>query len=207
MLEYFHKNSIFLLVVLTVFVGVSVIEMLANRETKQATIKDRLLNVGAGAVFLIAGGHLAALLFSEVMQLHLFKVSTLNPIAYMVLFVLVVVAPIIFLGLHPTGLLYATYFGLFFLYFGHSRLNLDLGPLSHVFVGPRFHRVHLQLHSSDLNCNFAQYFPFLDRIFGTHSEPRPISEVETGVDGCASMREQWAPIIWPIPLWKGSAVN
>lgn len=253
MLEYIQKEGTTFLAILVVFIAVALMEMAAARKGKQVALKDRLLNVSAGAVFLIIGGYMAASLAAYVMQFQIFKVNTLDPIVYMLLFVLiqdfiyyfyhrlqhswswlwgihklhhtdtdvnittshrthileqpiqlilVVVIPILFLGIQPTGLQYAIYFAMFFLYFGHSKLNLDLGPLSHIFVGPRFHRVHHSLHPDELNRNFAQYFSFLDRIFGTYSAPVPISEVDTGVEGCSSTKQQWTPIIWPISALK-----
>lgn len=113
---------------------------------------------------------------------------------------LLIAAPVLlFLGYHPAGLLYVTLLNLFFLYLGHARVNLNLGWLSRLFVGPCFHRVHHSASPEHLNKNFAQFFSFLDLVFGTYARPQPIGEIETGVPGCTARRDQWAPMVWPLP--------
>jgi len=117
---------------------------------------------------------------------------------------LLIFVPVIFiLGFHPAGVMIAFFFTMFFLYFGHSRLDLDLGPLSRVLVGPQFHRLHHSLDARHLNRNFAQYFSFLDLIFGTYRSPRPLSKTQTGIRGCRSRKAQVASIFWPLSaVWE-----
>lgn len=111
---------------------------------------------------------------------------------------------VLFLGFHLTGFLYVTYIGMFFLYFGHTRLDINLGPLTPVIVGPCFHRVHHSIRPEHVNRNFAQYFSFLDLLFGTFAKPPSINEIDTGVVECANYRDQWLPMIWPISLLTSS---
>lgn len=112
--------------------------------------------------------------------------------------ILISVPIVLFIGFHPTGFLYITYISMFFLYFGHTKLNIDLGPLSTIFVGPCFHRVHHSVRPEHMNKNFAQYFSLLDLFFGTFEKPQPIGNVETGIAECKSRRDQWLPMIWPL---------
>ena len=255
MLDYLIERKTFLLVVLAIFITVSLVEILVSRNGRQATVSDRLRNIGAGAVFLIVGGYIASLAIEQLTRLHVFRISRLDPFVYVgmllllqdsiyyfyhrlqhswaflwglhklhhtdtdvnvttshrthlldspIAFFVVYTPSIMLLGIHPSGLLYTSYIGLFFLYFSHSRLNIDLGPASHVFVGPRFHRIHHSRHSAHLNKNFAQFFSFLDRVFGTFANPMPLLQVETGVKDAQSLREQWAPLLWPVPLPRSS---
>jgi sterol desaturase/sphingolipid hydroxylase (fatty acid hydroxylase superfamily) len=255
MLDYLIEQKTFLLVVLAIFITVSLVEIVVSRNGRQVTVSDRLRNIGAGAVFLIVGGYIASLAIEQLMRLHVFRISRLDPFVYVGMLLLlydsiyyfyhrlqhswaflwgvhkvhhtdtdvnvtsshrthlldspiaifVVYTPsIMLMGIHPSGLLYTTYIGMFFLYFSHSKLNIDLGPASHVFVGPRFHRIHHSRDPAHLNKNFSQFFSFLDRVFGTFASPMSLLKVETGVQDCQSLREQWAPLLWPVPLPRSS---
>lgn len=255
MLDYLIERKTSLLVVLAIFIAVSLVEILVSRNGRQVPISDRLRNIGAGAALLIVGGYIASLATEQLMRLHVFRISRLDPFVYVgmllllqdsvyyfyhrlqhswaflwgihklhhtdtdinvttshrthllespIQLIVVYVPCIMLMGIHPSGVLYATYIGLLFLYFSHSRLDIDLGPASHVFVGPRFHRIHHSRHPAHLNKNFAQFFSFLDRVFGTSASPMPLLKVETGVLDCQSLREQWAPLLWPVPLPRSS---
>ena len=43
--------------------------------------------------------------------------------------------------------------------FVHSNTRISLGPLSYLFAGPRFHRVHHSLATEHRNKNFVSFFP------------------------------------------------
>jgi sterol desaturase/sphingolipid hydroxylase (fatty acid hydroxylase superfamily) len=53
----------------------------------------------------------------------------------------------------------------------HSNVHVDLGPLRHVLISPRFHRIH---HAAiePQNKNFAPIFALWDKLFGTWVDPR-----------------------------------
>lgn len=68
-------------------------------------------------------------------------------------------------------------FGLFV----HWNTRVDLGFLSGVVVGPRYHRVHHSIETAQINRNFATFFPVWDRIFGTQWLPREGDHPKTGV--------------------------
>lgn len=120
---------------------------------------------------------------------------------------LIVVPSLLFLGYHPTATLYGLYLGLFFLYLSHTRLNVSLGPLGRVFVGPCFHRVHHSVDAAHSNKNFAQFFSFLDALFGTYAAPQSIGDIRTGVQDCRTQRDLWAPMLWPLAVFSSGKVG
>jgi sterol desaturase/sphingolipid hydroxylase (fatty acid hydroxylase superfamily) len=66
-------------------------------------------------------------------------------------------------------------------FFNHANIRLSLGPLTSIFSGPQWHRLH---HAIDPDCrdrNFAAYFPILDIVFGTYRAPRQDEYPATGV--------------------------
>lgn len=63
----------------------------------------------------------------------------------------------------------------------HANWRLDLGPLRTVFSGPSFHHWH-HANTGPASCNFAGLFPWLDRLFGTHHDPRGTWPAVYGID-------------------------
>jgi len=64
----------------------------------------------------------------------------------------------------------------------HCNVNIPLGPLAWIFVGPKFHHWH---HSTDAvaqNRNFAGQLSFIDWIFGTAYYPDDRLPTEFGCD-------------------------
>lgn len=53
----------------------------------------------------------------------------------------------------------------------HSTVRLDIGPLRHVFVGPKFHHWHHANERDAYNRNFGGLFVVWDRLFGTLHKP------------------------------------
>lgn len=258
MIEFVVSQKDLLLVVLGVYLSVSLLEILSNPPSERIELKHRLLNVGAGLLFWLVGGYLTWLTLIQVVEHGLYKQSSLNPVLYVLLFVLigdliyycyhrlqhewsflwglhkvhhtdsdvnvttshrtnlieqpvqflVISLPsILLLGVHPTGLLWATYIALFFLYFGHSKVDIGMGPLSPIFLGPRYHRIHHSVDPQHLNKNFAQLFPFIDMVFGTYVKPVPLTEVKTGIKSCSTLLDQWIPLFWPLSLFRKSGRN
>ncbi len=52
----------------------------------------------------------------------------------------------------------------------HADVKWTLGPLGQVIASPAFHRVHHSHRREDFDQNYAGTFPWIDRLFGTHSE-------------------------------------
>lgn len=62
----------------------------------------------------------------------------------------------------------------------HLRGPIHFGPLGALIADNRFHFIHHSRDPADHNSNFADRFPFIDRLFGTYREPRPLLP-ETGL--------------------------
>lgn len=52
--------------------------------------------------------------------------------------------------------------------FVHCNIRTDLGPFRHLFVSPRFHRIHHSIEPEHADRNFVVVLSVWDRIFGTH---------------------------------------
>jgi sterol desaturase/sphingolipid hydroxylase (fatty acid hydroxylase superfamily) len=64
--------------------------------------------------------------------------------------------------------------------FHHSNINLPLriqDALEKVVVTPRMHRCHHALHADCFNTNFATFFSWWDRLFGSYHWARALSEL------------------------------
>jgi sterol desaturase/sphingolipid hydroxylase (fatty acid hydroxylase superfamily) len=95
------------------------------------------------------------------------------------LFVLSLPLQILF-GPNPLSVLagYLLFFAVGF--YNHVRLDIDLGPLTRVISGPRWHRVHHSIDEAHMDCNFAAFFPVIDMAFGTYRAPEPGGLLATG---------------------------
>jgi len=66
----------------------------------------------------------------------------------------------------------------------HANVKIGFGPLTSVLAGPQWHRIHHSVEERHLDKNFAAYFPFIDRMFGTYYRPAPDEYPATGlIDG------------------------
>jgi sterol desaturase/sphingolipid hydroxylase (fatty acid hydroxylase superfamily) len=97
------------------------------------------------------------------------------------IFVFVLVPTVIVTGVNEIAapIAFAIFYGWGF--FNHANIRLPLGPLTAIFSGPQWHRLH---HAIDPDCrdrNFAAYFPILDIVFGTYRAPRGDECPATGV--------------------------
>ena len=88
-----------------------------------------------------------------------------------------------------------------FLIFSHCNFRLALGPLSSVVCGPQVHRIHHSRLPEHRDRNFAQYFPVLDRLFGTYYPPARDEFPPTGADGLASDAPITAALARPFRIW------
>ena len=70
---------------------------------------------------------------------------------------------------------------MFFGYFIHLNLQLELGALTGVIGGPQYHRLHHSIENQHHNRNFAALFPIWDRVFGTQRLPKSGEWPETGL--------------------------
>ncbi|MBK7950936.1 MAG: sterol desaturase family protein [Deltaproteobacteria bacterium] len=103
---------------------------------------------------------------------------------------------------HAFGMLIGSYA---FLIFSHCNFRLSLGPLSGLVCGPQVHRIHHSRLPQHRDRNFAQYFPFLDRLFGTWYAPAPGEFPPTGADALASDASLATVFVRPFRIWLSGA--
>jgi sterol desaturase/sphingolipid hydroxylase (fatty acid hydroxylase superfamily) len=99
----------------------------------------------------------------------------------LLIFIFILVPTVIVAGVDEAAapVAFAIFYGWGF--FNHANIRLPLGPLTAVFSGPQWHRLH---HAIDPDCrdrNYAAYFPILDVLFGTYRAPRKDEYPATGV--------------------------
>jgi sterol desaturase/sphingolipid hydroxylase (fatty acid hydroxylase superfamily) len=100
---------------------------------------------------------------------------------------------------HALGVLAGSYA---FLIFSHCNFRLSLGPLSGIVCGPQVHRIHHSRLAPHRDRNFAQYFPVLDRLFGTWHAPAPGEFPPTGAEGLASDAPIATALARPFRIWR-----
>lgn len=89
-------------------------------------------------------------------------------------------------------------------FLAHANLRLRLGVLTPLLCGPQVHRIHHSNLPQHRDKNFAQFFPFIDIVFGTYYAP---SRTEFPSTGAPELRSD-APIatimMRPFRLWARS---
>jgi sterol desaturase/sphingolipid hydroxylase (fatty acid hydroxylase superfamily) len=95
---------------------------------------------------------------------------------------LVTVLPLALIGFPVNAVMPATPIVILFALFAHTQWNVSFGPLSSVFVSPRFHRWHHTHSHEGGNKNFANVFSLWDRLFGTYYLPADRMPERFGLD-------------------------
>jgi sterol desaturase/sphingolipid hydroxylase (fatty acid hydroxylase superfamily) len=90
-----------------------------------------------------------------------------------------------------SGAPYVAFVLSFWGFFIHSNLRLGLGPLSGWLTGPQVHRIHHSIDPQHQNHNFAAFFPFWDRLFGTYWSPARDEFPQVGIAGVACTGRLW----------------
>jgi sterol desaturase/sphingolipid hydroxylase (fatty acid hydroxylase superfamily) len=83
-------------------------------------------------------------------------------------------------------------------------------PLAQLFITPALHRWHHSRQWVDLNTNFGTIFAFWDRLFSTYHENTSMTEVETGLPGCAEPPSFTSAMILPLtqgPIGPGGRLR
>lgn len=90
-------------------------------------------------------------------------------------------------------------------YWIHMNLRVELGPVGRWISGPQFHRYH---HTPEYgNVNFAAFFPFWDRLFGTYLHPRKGDFPQvTGVTNADDGNTLYDAVVLPFVEW-GRAIK
>lgn len=110
---------------------------------------------------------------------------------------------VLFGGLGPRHATIVLACTLFFLIFSHANLRLALGPLGGWVIGPQVHRLHHSRLPAHRDCNFAQYFPVIDRLFGTFVEPGKSEFPPTGADALPGDAGLVRVLTEPFRIWAG----
>ncbi len=99
----------------------------------------------------------------------------------LLIFVFILIPTVIVAGVDEIAapIAFAIFYGWGF--FNHANIRLSLGPLTPVFSGPHWHRLHHGIDPEYRDRNYAAYFPIIDLIFGTYREPRKDEYPATGV--------------------------
>jgi sterol desaturase/sphingolipid hydroxylase (fatty acid hydroxylase superfamily) len=97
------------------------------------------------------------------------------------IFIFILVPTVLVAGVDEVAapIAFAVFYGWGF--FNHANVRLSLGPLTRVFSGPQWHRIHHGLDPEYRDRNFAAYFPIFDILFGTYRAPRKGEFPVTGV--------------------------
>ena len=68
-------------------------------------------------------------------------------------------------------------------------------------ISPQVHRIHHSRLPEHRDRNFAQYFPVIDRVFGSFYAPRRNEFPPTGAQGLASNASIFTAMIRPVYVW------
>jgi ornithine lipid hydroxylase len=105
--------------------------------------------------------------------------------------------PFLLLGVGPEVLAY--YFVIYAVggFFQHSNLDVRLGWLNYIVVGPELHRWHHSRKASESNANYAHTLALWDVVFGTWRRPAGRSVGDLGLLDesypTRFLRQLWAP--------------
>jgi sterol desaturase/sphingolipid hydroxylase (fatty acid hydroxylase superfamily) len=80
-------------------------------------------------------------------------------------------------------------------YVNHANVRMSLGRVTPWVSGPQLHRMHHGAGERYHDSNYAAFFPFLDRMFGTFLAPEPDEWPRTGVTG--GLRPLSVSVFWP----------
>ncbi|MEE9368795.1 MAG: sterol desaturase family protein [Pontiella sp.] len=116
---------------------------------------------------------------------------------------ILIATPTLFLfgGLGPVHGMVVMVCSIFFLIFSHANIRLHLGALQSWIINPQVHRIHHSRLPQHRDCNFAQLFPVIDRLFGTFYAPQRDEFPPTGTHELASDASIPTTLIRPIRIW------
>ena len=90
----------------------------------------------------------------------------------------------------------------------HANLRIAIGPLTPVVSGPQWHRIHHSTLKEHSDKNFATFFPFIDKLFGTYYRPRKNEFPPSGLQAGEESRPVREATFEPFLAWyrTGSAL-
>lgn len=116
---------------------------------------------------------------------------------------LVTVVPLALAGFPVNVILPVSPFVIAFAIGAHTQWNFSFGPLSGIFVSPRFHRWHHTHSHEGGNKNFANVFSFWDRLFGTYYLPADRLPERFGLDVDDVPTSYLGQFLYP---WRGKSI-
>ncbi len=87
------------------------------------------------------------------------------------------------------------------LFFTHANWRLRLGWLTPIICGPQVHRIHHSKLPEHHNKTFAQYFPFIDILFGTYHHPEYNQFPTTGLNELSTNAPIGTILVRPFKKW------
>jgi sterol desaturase/sphingolipid hydroxylase (fatty acid hydroxylase superfamily) len=84
----------------------------------------------------------------------------------------------------------------------HANVRLNFGPLTPVIAGPQWHRIHHSIYAEHMDRNFATFFPFIDRLFGTYYAPHKNEFPPTGMLTDEPASELREATVAPLFAWN-----
>jgi sterol desaturase/sphingolipid hydroxylase (fatty acid hydroxylase superfamily) len=82
-------------------------------------------------------------------------------------------------------------------YFLHMNIRIGFGRWSAWLNSPQFHRLHHSALPEHCDCNFNQFFPVFDLLFGTYRAPRPGEYPPTGLASGEAPARLSEMLLWP----------
>lgn len=79
----------------------------------------------------------------------------------------------------------------------HANVSWGFGWLGQIIASPRFHRWHHTSQKEGLDKNFAGFFPWIDRIFGTYYMPKDRLPEKFGLYGEKIPGGFWGQMMYP----------
>lgn len=107
-------------------------------------------------------------------------------------------------GLDSTAAAASTVVLTVWFFLSHANLRLHLGVLTPVLCGPQLHRIHHSKLPHHRDKNFAQFFPFIDILFGTYHRPSRDEFPPTGTPDLRSDASLATMMARPFGLWAAS---
>ena len=82
-------------------------------------------------------------------------------------------------------------------YFLHMNLRVGFGRCWPLLNSPQFHRLHHSSLPEHRDCNFNQFFPVFDLLFGTYRKPQPGEYPPTGLAAGEQPLSVFSMLLWP----------
>jgi sterol desaturase/sphingolipid hydroxylase (fatty acid hydroxylase superfamily) len=80
----------------------------------------------------------------------------------------------------------------------HANVRIGFGRIGHwLLVSPQVHRIHHSRLPQHRDRNYALFFPFIDRVFGSWYEPRPDEYPPTGLTDGGRYDGVWRGLLSP----------